>query len=110
MIVQKRTTVGPGTSLTFNGGSLPVGIHSLKIYGRSEQVTTPTESSPVAITSVASSGSMTIYFTSGLVAETYTFTFPSGLKGLKIAPGGYLIGNDMYLMNNLGQKLKAKIN
>ena len=110
MIVQKRTTVGPGTSLTFTGGDIPVGLHTLTIYGRSEQATTPSSSNPVAISSVASGGSLTVYFASGLEADSYTLTLANGLKGLKMAPGGYLVGNDMYLMNNLGQKLKARIN
>ena len=106
MIVQKRTTVGPEASLSFTGGEIPVGIHALKVFGQSTQATTPSSSSPVAISSVASGGTITLTIN----GDDYTLTVANGLKGLRLAPGAYLIGNDMYLMNNLGQKLKAKIN
>lgn len=105
MIVQKKTTVGPGSLLTFQGGNKPVNLSSVRIYGRSVQSEIPSPSSPVPIVSVASGGTITLT----LNGESVLMTVANGLKGIPVQEpqAKYLIGNGKYLTNIYGQKLMA---
>lgn len=105
MIVQKRTQVGPGISLNFQGGDKSVVLNSLSVFGKSVQSAVPTPEAPSPIISIADSGTLNITI-NGIV---YSLSV-GPLRGLKYVEKqyGYLVGNGAYLTTKDGDRLMAK--
>lgn len=105
MIVQERRKIGPGYSLSFQGGDKPVGLTSLYVFGESEQKATPSVEDPIPIVSVADGGSLTIW-----INNTDYYIAINSLRGIKYREPeyGYLVGNGAYLLTQGGDRLMAK--
>lgn len=105
MIVQERRKVGPGVSLSFQGGDKPVGLTSLYVFGKSEQKVAPSVENPIPIDSVADGGDLTIR-----INNAVCYIAINSLRGIKYREPeyGYLVGNGAYLLTQGGDRLMAK--